>query len=142
MSRSLSGKDESFSHEVSSSSTEAVEGSALSLEGVDNIEGSDGLPAGVLGVGDGVTDNVLKETSEDGAGLLVDVAGDSLDTTTAGESADGGLGDAHDGGADSLLCSLGSVLSSLGLSVATDLGFSWHYNFCLLYTSPSPRDRG
>ena len=40
--------------------TETVKGSALSLEGVDDVEGGDGLPLGVLGVGDGVTDDVLK----------------------------------------------------------------------------------
>ena len=98
----------------------------MSLEGVDDIESSDSLPAGVFSVGDGVPDHVLEEASEDGAGLLVDVARDSLDTTTSGESADSGLGDSHDGGTHRLLLALGSVLSSLGFSVATDLGFSWH----------------
>ena len=70
---------------------EAVEGAALPLEGVDDVKSSDGLAAGVLGVGDGVTDDVLKEDLEDTAGLLVDEAGDALDTTTASEAADGGL---------------------------------------------------
>ena len=42
---------------------EAVEGLALTLEGVDDVEGRHGLALGVLGVGDGVTDNVLKESS-------------------------------------------------------------------------------
>ncbi|EJK50400.1 hypothetical protein THAOC_30638, partial [Thalassiosira oceanica] len=42
-------------------SAEAVEGLSLSLQGVDNVHGSDGLAAGVLGVGDGVTDDVLEE---------------------------------------------------------------------------------
>lgn len=70
---------------------EAVEGAALPLEGVDDVEGSDGLAAGVLSVGDGVTDDVLEEDLEDTAGLLVDQAGDTLDTTTASEAADGGL---------------------------------------------------
>jgi hypothetical protein len=40
--------------------TETVEGSALSLERVDDVEGSDGLALGVLGVGDGVPDNVWR----------------------------------------------------------------------------------
>lgn len=51
---------------------ETVEGTALSLEGVDNIEGGDGLALGVLGVGDGVTDDTLEEGLEDTAGLFVD----------------------------------------------------------------------
>ena len=33
---------------------EAVEGAALALEGVDHVHGGDGLPLGMLGVGDGV----------------------------------------------------------------------------------------
>jgi hypothetical protein len=40
---------------------ETVQSSALSLESVDDVEGSDGLPLCVLGVGDGVTDDVLKD---------------------------------------------------------------------------------
>ena len=79
------------------SSAETVEGSALTLKGVHDIEGGDGLPLGVFGVSDGVTDHVLEERSEHSAGLLVDVGADALDTTSAGESADSGLGDAHDG---------------------------------------------
>jgi hypothetical protein len=42
-------------------STETVEGSALSLQGVDDIEGSNSLPLGVFGVGDRVSDDVLEE---------------------------------------------------------------------------------
>ena len=48
---------------------EAVEGLALALEGVDHVHGGDGLAAGVLGVGHGVTDDVLEEDLEDTAGL-------------------------------------------------------------------------
>ena len=71
---------------------EAVQGAALALERVDDIHGGDGLPACVLGVGDGIADDSLKEDLEDATGLLVDEAGDALDTTTASETADGGLG--------------------------------------------------
>ncbi len=52
--------------------TEAVEGAALSLESVDDVERRDGLALGVLCVGDGVTDDTLEEGLEDTAGLLVD----------------------------------------------------------------------
>ena len=77
-------------------SSESVDGSSLSLEGVDNVEGGDGLTASVLGVGDSVTDNSLEEGLEDSTGFLVDESGDSLDTSSAGESADSGLGDSLD----------------------------------------------
>ena len=46
---------------VSSSASEAVESSPLPLESVDDVHGSDSLPLGVLGVGHGVTDDVLQE---------------------------------------------------------------------------------
>jgi hypothetical protein len=61
---------------------------------VHDVEGRDRLAAGVLRVGDGVADHVLKEHLEDAAGLLVDEAGDALDTATASQTADSGLRDA------------------------------------------------
>ena len=41
--------------------SESVQGASLPLEGIDHIHGGDGLPLGVLGVGDGVSDDVLQE---------------------------------------------------------------------------------
>lgn len=52
--------------------TETVQGAALPLEGVDNIERGDSFALGMLSVGDGVTDDTLEEGFQDGAGLLVD----------------------------------------------------------------------
>ena len=100
-------------------SAEAVEGLALALEGVDDVHGGDGLAAGVLGVGDGITDDVLEEDLEDTAGLLVDEAGDALDTATTGETADGGLGDALDVVAKDLAMTLGATLSESLASFST-----------------------
>jgi hypothetical protein len=50
----------------------------------------------VLSVGDRVADDVLEEGLEDGTSFLVDEARDTLDTTTASETADSGLGDTLD----------------------------------------------
>ena len=75
---------------------ESVEGTSLPLQGIDDIHGGDGLPLGVLGVGDGITDDVLKENLEDTTGLFVDETADSLHTTSASQTADGGLGDTLD----------------------------------------------
>ena len=61
---------------------ESVQGTSLTLEGVDHIHGGHGLPLGVLGVGHRITDHVLKEHLEDTTGLLVDQTRDTLDTTT------------------------------------------------------------
>ena len=99
-------------------SAETVEGASLALEGIDDIEGGDGLALGVLGVGDGITDDVLEEDLEDGAGLLVDEAGDTLDTTTTCETTDGGLGDSLDVVTKNLAVTLGTALSETLSSLA------------------------
>merc|ERR1711871_506900 len=98
---------------------EAVEGAALALEGVDDVHGGDGLAAGVLGVGHGITDDVLEEDLEDRPGLLVDEAGDALDTTTACQTADGRLGDALDVVAKHLAVTLGAALAESFTSFTT-----------------------
>ena len=41
--------------------SESVQSTSLSLESIDDIHGGDGLPLGMLGVGDGITDDVLEE---------------------------------------------------------------------------------
>lgn len=76
--------------------SETVEGLALSLESVDNIHGDNGLPLGVLSVGDCITDNVLEEILQNTSGLFVDESRDTLDTTSSSQSTDGGLGDTLD----------------------------------------------
>ena len=68
-------------------------------------------PLSVLGVSDGVADDVLQEDFEDTASLLVDEARDTLDSSSTSESADGGLGDALDVVAQDLAVTLGSSLS-------------------------------
>jgi hypothetical protein len=92
-------------------SAETVEGLSLTLESIDDIHCGDSLTAGVLGVGDRVTDDVLKEDLEHTAGLFVDETGDALDTTTTSETADSGLGDTLDVVAKDLAVTLGASLS-------------------------------
>ena len=92
-------------------SSETVKGLSLTLQGVDDIHGGDSLTAGVLSVGNRVTDDVLKEDLEDTTGLLVDETGDTLDTTTTSETADSGLGDTLDVIAKDLAVTLGASLS-------------------------------
>ena len=46
---------------LGSLTTEAIQGAALSLQSVYDIEGSDGLAAGVLGVGNSISDDILQE---------------------------------------------------------------------------------
>jgi hypothetical protein len=99
--------------------SKSVEGATLTLEGVDDVHGGHGLPLGVLGVGDGIADDVLQEDLEDSAGLLVDEAGNALDTATTGQTTDGGLGDALDVVSKDLAMPLGSALAKSFSSFAT-----------------------
>ena len=125
--------------QAGSSSAETVEGAALSLESVDNVESGDGLSLGVFGVDNGVADNVLEEGAEDGAGLLVDVGGDSLDATSACQSADSRLGDAEDALTESSTAeihSLGAGLAAhaaLALATAAADLSSWCHFFCFYF---------
>jgi hypothetical protein len=85
----------------------------LSLEGVDDVcdntlvaltvhgvlsltKGGHGLSLRMLGVRDSIADDGFEEGLEDTASLFVDHSRDTLDTTTAGETSDGGLGDTLD----------------------------------------------
>ena len=97
--------------ELDNLTAESVQGTSLALEGVDHIHGGHGLPLGVLGVGDGITDDILEENLENTTGLLVDEAGDALDTTTTSQTADGGLGDTLDVITKNLPVALGAPLS-------------------------------
>ena len=73
----------------------------------------------MLSVGDGVTDNTLEEGLEDTAGLLVDHSGDTLDTTTASETADSGLSDTLDVVAQNLAVTLGATLAETLATLST-----------------------
>ena len=90
---------------------EAVKGAALALERVDDIHGGDGLPLGVLGVGDGIPDDILKENLQDSSGLFIDESRNTLDSTSAGKTTDGWLGDTLDVITKYLPVTLGASLS-------------------------------
>ena len=99
--------------------SESVKGTSLPLEGIDNIHSSDSLPLGMFGVGDGITDDVLKEDLEDTTGLLVDESRDTLDSSTSRQTADGGLGDALDVITKYLPVTLGASLAESLASFTT-----------------------
>ena len=73
-----------------------IEGTALSFQGVNNVEGGDSLSLGVFGVCDGISDDTFKEGLEDTSGLFVDHGRNTLDTATTSETSDGRLGDTLD----------------------------------------------
>ena len=98
--------------------SESVEGATLALQGVDDVHGGNGLPLGVLGVGDGVADDVLQEDFEDSAGFLVDEAGDAFDPAATSQTTNGGFGDALDVVPQNLAMPLGTSLAESFASFA------------------------
>ena len=104
---------------VGALTAKTIQSTTLAFQSVDDVHGGDGLPLGVFGVSDGVTDDVFKEHLEDTSGLLVDQAGDALDTTSAGQTADGGLGDALDVVSQNLAMSFCASLSQSFASLAS-----------------------
>jgi hypothetical protein len=108
---------------IGSLTAESVESTALTLEGIDNVHGCDGLPLGMFGVGDSITDDVLKEDLEDSTGLLIDESRDTLDTSTASQSTDGGLGDTLDVITQYFAMTLGASFAESFSSFATSSHF-------------------
>ena len=92
-------------------STEAVQGAALSLEGMHHIQSSHGLATSMLSVGHRIADDILKEDLKDTSGLLVDEARDALHTTSACQAADCGLGNALDVVSQDLPVALSATLA-------------------------------
>ena len=107
--------------------SESVQGPALPLQGVDNIHSGHSLPLGVLGVGNCITDDILKENFEDSTGLLVDQAGDTFYSSPASKTTDSGLGDALDIVTQYLPVTLGASLSKT-LSSFTTAGHDSKYS--------------
>ncbi len=107
------------SHKVVKLGAEAVEGASLALESVDDVHRGDGLATSVLSVGDGIANNVLEEHLEHRSRLLVDETRNALDTTTASQSANGGLGDTLDVIAQDLAVTLRAALAETFAAFAT-----------------------
>ena len=91
----------------------------MPLQSVDDVHSGDGSSLGVLSVGDCITDDILQKYFENTAGLFVDQTRDTLDSTTASETADSGLGDALDVITKDLPVTLGASLSETFASFST-----------------------
>ncbi len=102
-----------------SSASETVEGSALSLEGVDDVEGGDGLPLGVLGVCDCIPDDVFQENLENSTGFFVDQSRDTFHTASSSQSSDSGFGDTLDVITKNFSVTLGAAFSKSFTSFTT-----------------------
>jgi len=99
--------------------TESVEGTSLAFQGVDDVHGCDGLPLGVLSVGDCITDDILKEDFQDTSGFFIDESGDTLDTTSASQTTDSWFGDTLDVITKNLPVTFGASLSKTFSSLSS-----------------------
>jgi len=99
--------------------TKAVQGASLTLQGVHHVHGCDGLPLGMLGVGDGIPDHVLQEDLQHAPGLLIDEATDPLDASSTCQASDRRLGDSLDVVTQHLSVSFGASLSKTLTTFAT-----------------------
>ena len=104
---------------MTNSTSEAIESTSLPLESVDHIYGGDGLPLGVLSVGDRVPDHILQEDLKNTSRLLVDQSRDSLDASPSRQPSDGRLGNALDVIPQDLAMPLGSTLAKSFPTLAT-----------------------
>ena len=91
--------------------SESVQGASLAFQGIDDIHSGDGLPLGVLGVGDSISDHIFEENFEDTSSFFVDQSTDSFYTTTTRQTADGWLRDSLDVVTKNLSMTLGASFS-------------------------------
>lgn len=73
----------------------------------------------MFSVSDSVPDDILQEDLQNTPGLLIDEARDTLDTATASQAPDGGLGDALDVVPEHLPVALGASLAKSLSSLST-----------------------
>jgi len=102
---------------------ETVQGTTLAFQSVDDIHGGDGLALGVLRVGDGVADDVLKEHLQNTTGLLVDQARDTLHTTSTCKTTDRRLRDSLDVITKNFAMTLGATLAETFTSLSSSRHF-------------------
>jgi hypothetical protein len=98
---------------------ETVECLPLALERVYDVQCGHSLPAGVLCVSHGVTDNILKEVPQNATDFFVDITADSLDAATTGETTDCRLRDTLNVFTHDFSMPLGATLSETFATFAT-----------------------
>lgn len=75
---------------------EAVQGTALPLQGVDDVHGSDGFAFGMLAIRYCIADDVFQEDLEHASSLLVYQTRDSFHSASPCQTTDSWFGDALD----------------------------------------------
>jgi hypothetical protein len=76
--------------------SETVQSAALTFQSVDDVHGGDSLSLSVFSVCDCITNDVFQKHFQDTSGFFVDQAGNTLDTTTTGQTTNSWLSDTLD----------------------------------------------
>lgn len=92
-------------------STKAVESTTLALKRINDVHCGDCLALGMFGISDRVANDVFQKDAKNGASLFIDKTRNTLNTTTACKTTNGGLGDSLNVVTKNLSMTLGSSLS-------------------------------
>jgi hypothetical protein len=97
----------------------AIQGTALSLEGVDHVHGCNRLALGVLAVGNRVANDVFQEELQDATHFLINEARNAFDTASTSQSTNGWFRDALDVIAEHFAMALRTTLSQTFATFST-----------------------
>ncbi|KRW99414.1 hypothetical protein PPERSA_12518 [Pseudocohnilembus persalinus] len=71
--------------------SETIQSSSLSFQSVNNINSSNSFSSGVFSISNSVSDNVFQEGFQDLSGVVINERGNSFDSSSSGQSSDGGF---------------------------------------------------
>lgn len=71
-----------------------IKGSTLTLQGIDNVKGCNGLASCMFRVSNGIADHGLQKATQHVSCFCVDLIADTLDTTASSQATNGWLCDA------------------------------------------------
>jgi hypothetical protein len=117
--------------------SESVQSSALSFQGVDDVHCGDSLPFSVFGVCHGISDDIFQKHFQDSSGFFVDKSRDTFDTTSARQSTDSGFGDTLDVISKDFSMTFGASLSKSFSSFTT----SRHLDLFVCYSTANETKR-
>merc|ERR1719384_2410480 len=101
--------------------TESVDGASLAFQSINDVEGCDRLSSCVFGISNGITQYVLEKRFQHTSRLLVDEPANTLDTTSPGQTSDGGLRDPLDSLSKNLPMALSAFLTHCKIRIPSEL---------------------
>lgn len=108
-----------YHYRYPSLTSKTVQCSSLPLESIYDIHGCHGLPLCMLGVGNSISDHVLKEYFEHTSGFFVYQTWDTLDTSTTGKTPDSWFCDSLDIITKNFSVTLGTSFAKTFASLST-----------------------